>query len=240
MQGLLLEKDATTWVRTPLPEAAVSRVERTAQLRLSDTGDLEGKLTLKYTGLEAMVRRDEEHNEDAAERKKFLEDQVEEYIPTGSNVELTNHPAWDDSASDLVAEFNLKVPGWVSSAGRRVMFPAALFGGQEKHVFEHGDRTHPIYFEFPFQRIDDITVELPAGWKMASLPAPDKQGNQAIAYNLKLEDDKGKLHITRTLSIGVLLMDAKYYSALRDFYQTVRTGDEQQIVLQPGVATASN
>jgi hypothetical protein len=35
-------------------------------------------------------------------------------------------------------------------------------------------------------------------------------------------------------------MDAKYYSALRDFYQTVRTGDEQQIVLQPGVATASN
>ena len=240
VQGLLLEKDATTWVRTPLPDAAVSRVERTAQLRLSDTGDLEGKLTLKYTGLEAMVRRDEEHNEDAAERKKFLEDQVEEYIPTGSNVELSNHPVWDDSASDLVAEFNLKVPGWVSSAGRRVLFPAALFGGQEKHVFEHGDRTHPIYFEFPFQRIDDITVELPAGWKMTSLPAPDKQGNSAIAYNLKLEDDKGKLHITRTLSIGVLLMDAKYYSALRDFYQTVRTGDEQQIVLQPGVATASN
>ena len=240
VQGLRLDKDTATWVRTPVPEASVSRVERTAQLKLSDTGDLEGKLTLKYTGLEALVRRSEERNEDEAERKKFLEDQVEEYIPTGSNVELTNHPVWDNPASDLVAEFNLKVPGWVSSAGRRVLFPAALFGGQEKHVFEHGDRTHPIYFEFPFQRIDDITVELPAGWKMTSLPAPDKQGNQAIAYNLKLEDDKGKLHITRTLSIGVLLMDAKYYSALRDFYQTVRTGDEQQIVLQPGTATASN
>jgi hypothetical protein len=240
VQGLRLDKDTATWVRTPVPEASVSRVERTAQLKLSDTGDLEGKLTLKYTGLEALVRRSEERNEDEAERKKFLEDQVEEYIPTGSNVELTNHPVWDNPASDLVAEFNLKVPGWVSSAARRVLFPAALFGGQEKHVFEHGDRTHPIYFEFPFQRIDDITVELPAGWKMTSLPAPDKQGNQAIAYNLKLEDDKGKLHIMRTLSIGVLLMDAKYYSALRDFYQVVRTGDEQQIVLQPGTATASN
>jgi hypothetical protein len=240
VEGLRLEKDTSTFVRTPLPEASVSRVERTAQLKLSDTGDLEGKLTLKYTGLEAVVRRNEERHEDEAARKKFLEDQVEEYIPAGINVELTNHPVWDNPAADLVAEFNLKVPGWVSGAGRRVMFPAALFGGPEKHVFEHADRTHPLYFEFPFQKVDDITVELPAGWKVASLPAPDKQGNQAIAYNLKLEDDKGKLHITRTLSIGVLLMESKYYSAVREFYQTVRTGDEQQIILQPGVATASN
>ncbi len=240
VQGLLLDKNASTWVRTPLPESSASRIERTAQLKLSDTGDLEGKLTLKYTGLEAMVRRSEEHNEDAAERKKFFEDQVQEYIPVGSEVELTNHPAWDDAASDLVAEFTLKVPGWVSSAGRRVLFPAALFGGEEKHVFEHASRTHPIYFEFPFQRIDDLTVKLPAGWKVTSLPAADKQGNEVIAYNLKLENDKGKLHIVRTLSIGVLLMDAKYYSALRNFYQGVRTGDEQQIVLQPGTATASN
>jgi hypothetical protein len=240
VEGLRLEKDTTTWVRTPVPEASVSRVERTAQLKLSDTGDLEGKLTVRYAGLEAMVRRSEERNEDQAERKKFLEDQVQEYIPTGINVELTNHPGWDDPASDLVAEFNLKVPGWVSSAGRRVLFPAALFSGQEKHVFEHANRAHAIYFEFPFQKIDDITVQLPAGWKVTSLPAPQKQGNPSIAYNLKLENDNGKLHITRSLSIDVLLMDPKYYAALRNFYQGVRTGDEQQIVLQPGIATASN
>ena len=99
-------------------------------MKLSDTGELEGKITLTYTGLEAMVRRREERNEDEAERKKFLEDQVKEYIPTGSDVELTNHPDWSSSASDLTAEFNLKVPGWVSSAGRRVLFPVALFGGR--------------------------------------------------------------------------------------------------------------
>ncbi len=240
VQGLRLEKDNSTWVRTPLPEASVSRVERTAQLKLSDTGELEGKLTFKYTGLEAIARRSEQHNEDQAERKKFLEEQVQEYIPVGINVELTNHPNWDDPASDLVAEFNLKVPGWISSAGRRVLFPASLFGGQEKNVFEHANRTHPIYFEFPFQRIDDITVELPAGWKVTSLPAPDKQGNQKIAYTLKLENDNGKLHISRNLTIDVLMMESQYYSALRGFYQIVRTGDEQQVILQPGVATAGN
>jgi hypothetical protein len=36
------------------------------------------------------------------------------------------------------------------------------------------------------------------------------------------------------------MLDVKYYSALRNFFQTVRTADEQQIVLQPGSAAANN
>jgi hypothetical protein len=35
-------------------------------------------------------------------------------------------------------------------------------------------------------------------------------------------------------------LEAKYYPALRNFFQAVRTGDEEQIVLQPGTASASN
>jgi hypothetical protein len=37
-----------------------------------------------------------------------------------------------------------------------------------------------------------------------------------------------------------MILDQKYYSALRDFFQVVRSGDEEQIVLQSGAATASN
>jgi hypothetical protein len=35
-------------------------------------------------------------------------------------------------------------------------------------------------------------------------------------------------------------LDVKYYMALRNFFQVVRTGDEEQILLQPGTASASN
>jgi hypothetical protein len=57
---------------------------------------------------------------------------------------------------------------------------------------------------------------------------------------MKVENDKDKLHVSRVLSMDVLLMETKYYMALRTFFQTVRTGDEEQIVLQPGTETASN
>jgi len=38
----------------------------------------------------------------------------------------------------------------------------------------------------------------------------------------------------------LISLEPKYYPALRNFYQTVRTTDEQQIVLQPGGASSSN
>jgi hypothetical protein len=55
-----------------------------------------------------------------------------------------------------------------------------------------------------------------------------------------VESDKGTLHLTRTLQSNLLMIDTKYYGTLRSFFQAVRTGDEQQIIVQPGAAAASN
>jgi hypothetical protein len=240
VRGLRLDKDGGTWVQTSLPESAESRIERKADLKLSNEGDLEGKLTVSYTGLEAVRRRVEFRHEDEANRKKFLEEEVQEYIPAAIEVELASSPDWSSSEGPLVADFHLKVPGWASGAGRRALLPVGLFSGTEKHVFDHANRVHPIYFEFPFERRDDVTVELPAGWQVASLPAAQKEDARLIVYTLKAENMKSTLHLTRSLRVDVLLLEPKYYSTLRSIFQAVRTGDEEQIVLQPGTATASN
>ncbi len=44
--GLRLDKDGGSWIRTTLPQASESRLERVGRLKLSETGDLEGKVTL--------------------------------------------------------------------------------------------------------------------------------------------------------------------------------------------------
>jgi hypothetical protein len=241
VQGLRLDKDGGSWVQTTLPDSSASRIERKAILKLSaEDGGLQGKLTVTYAGLEALSRRVEERNQDATERKTFLEDEVKEFVPAAVEVELTNQPDWKSSSLSLVAEFDLKVPGWAAGAGRRAMLPVGLFTATEKHVFDHADRVHPIYVQFPWQKVDDVTIELPAGWQVSSLPATQDIPGHVVTYSLKVENDKGKLHLARTLNIDFLLLDTKYYAALRKFFQVVRTGDEEQIVLQPGTTAASN
>lgn len=239
-KGLRLDKDGGQWIETSLPDSKVSQISRKATLKLiPDTGALEGKLIVTYTGLEASSRRVDQRNEDDTARKKMLEDEVREFIPSGSEAELVNHPDWHTSSAELVAEFDLKVPGWAESTGRRVMMPVGLFSAPEKHVFDHANRVHPIYFKYPASRFDDISIELPEGWRVSSLPAVAEEDQKIIVYTLKAENDKGVLHISRKFNTDVLFMDSKYYSALQDFYRRIRTRDEQQIVLLPGTATAS-
>ena len=238
--GLRLDGDGGTWIKTTLPESADSQILRNAKLKLSDTGDLEGKLTVTYTGLEGMYRRLEERNADEVGRKKFLEDELKEQIPAAAELELTNKPDWASSETPLVAELDVKIPGWVSSAGKRAVLPVGFFAADEKRVFEHAQRVHPIYFEYPHEKIDDVTIELPTGWQVSSVPAPQTHDAKVVLYDLKMESSNGTVRVTRKLNIDLLILEQKYYAALRNFFQTVRTGDEEQILLQPGTASASN
>ena len=238
--GLRLDKDGGTWIQSTLPESSESKIEHKAKLQLSETGNLEGKLTVIFTGLEAMSRRVEERHSDDVEKKKYLEDQVKEYIPTAVELDLINQPDWKSSSQPMVAEFNLKIPGWVSGAGRRALLPVGIFSAPEKHVFEHTNRVHPLYFEYPFEKVDDVTIDLPLGWQVQTLPPAQKQDGHVVVYNMQAEKDASSVHLSRKLTVDLLLLDAKYYLALRNFFQVVRTGDEEQIVLQPGAASASN
>ncbi len=238
--GLRLDKDGGSWVQTSLPESSASQVVRKADLKLSPNGDLEGKLVVTFTGLEGLRWRVDERNDDNAARKKALEDEVKSYIPVGSEIELTKQPDWANPEVPLVADFNVKVPEWAAVSGRHALFPMTIFSGAGKRVFEHNERVYPIYFQFRSQELDDITVEVPAGWQIAGLPKPVNQNVRVFGYTISADNSNGALHLTRKLDINVLMLEPKYYSPLRSFFQIVKAGDEQQVVLQPGSSTASN
>jgi hypothetical protein len=238
--GLKLDKDGGTWIMTSMPESGDSQVERKADLKLTQEGSLEGKLKVTYSGLEAASLRVEERNQDDTTRKKVLEDQVRSAVPAAIEVELTNKPDWSGAEAKLVAEFDLKVPGWVSGAGSHALLPVGIFGGPEKHLCEHTTRVHPLYFHFASQKVDDVTIELPLGWKVSNLPKPGDKDAKLLVYTMKADEKNGTLHLERRLKSEVLMLEPKYYPAVRSFYESVRTGDEEQIMLQPMASGGGN
>jgi hypothetical protein len=206
-------------------------VERRATLALDDSGTLEGKATITFRGLSALRRRIDERDEDDADRKKFLEDEIKAYIPASVEAELSNTPDWKGASNTLVAEFNLKITGWAAAAGRRTMLAVGVFSGTEKHVFDHTTRVHPIYFDFVYTDTDDVTITPPAGTQIANLPAPERIDARACVYDMTANKKDGALHLTRSLMIDLHFLGPEFYPKLRTFFQSVRTDDEQQVVL---------
>jgi hypothetical protein len=237
--GRLLDKEGGSWIDTPLPPSDVNRIARKADFHLTDEGSLEGTVTVTYTGLEAQYLRIEERNADDAARKLLLEEYLKNSIPSAADVELKNKPEWTGSKSPLVAEFDVKIPGWMAAAGKRALLPAGLFVAHEKHLFEHASRTYPVYYRYPFSKVDDITVALPVGWKVEGELKPINQDAKAIAYTFSEDSKPGSLHLQRSLRADIFLVPPDKYSILRTFYQFVRTSDDQQVVLLPGAAMAA-
>ena len=238
--GRLLDKEGGKWITTEAPTSKDSKIVRTAEFNLDEHGSLEGKVKLSYTGMEAMDRRREERDADDAEKKRYLEDQLKEYIPVGADVELTNAPEWKASDPPLVAEFAVKIEGWVSGAGRRAMMPVGVFSASEKRVFDHAERVQPVYYRYYYTKEDDIKIELPLGWHVASVPQAQDFDAKAAEYILKCDDQKTAVRINRTLRVDLFMVPKDKYPVLRNFYQVVRTGDEEQIMLQPSGTSASN
>lgn len=240
VRGLKLDRDGGEWVSTPGSAAGDSRIERHADLELAADGSLRGKLRVVYSGLEARGMRVDERDADALARRKFLEQQVRDWVPVGIDVKLVNEPAWSASSDLLVADFELGVPGWATVAGERLLVPAGLFGGAEHGVFEHAERTYPIYFTYPYQRLDDVRIRLPDGLQLANPLPPRRSDLGALVYLLAAEQEKGLLRLRREFTVDAAIVPVKYYSKVRDFYQALRSGDDTQLVLaRTGAAPAA-
>ena len=234
VNGFMLDKDAGVWVHTPIPASSDSRILRKAVLKLDTQGTLSGKLTLTFTGLEALEYRLAERNEDEAQRKTYLERTAKGFIPVGSEVELTNKPDWSSSSPELVAEFNLKIPGWVTGAGHKALMPVGVFSNAEKYMFQHASRTADIYFRYPYQTEDDVAIELPSGWHVTSAPAAQQRDLKMFFYGSSVEQNGGTLHLARRTALNGVYVGAKNYSVVRAFYQFVKNSDEQEIVIAYG------
>jgi hypothetical protein len=88
--------------------------------------------------------------------------------------------------------------------------------------------------------VDEINIQLPAGWQVGSVPKPVDQDAKAVQYTLKIDGSGSSLHFKRLLRSDLFIVPADKYGILRAFYQRVRTGDDQQVVLQQGAVAAAN
>ena len=139
-----------------------------------------------------------------------------------------------------MVEFKVTIPGWVSTSGKLAFISATLFGASEKGLFQREDRIHPIYFPYPTQKQDDVSISLPAGWQTVSLPKPQNVDLKAVLYSLNVAGEQATVHLRRELDSELELVPAQSYTPLRNFFQFVRSSDEEQVALQPGPAAANN
>jgi len=230
--GIRVEKDNTLFVDTPNPRSEEAVVERKAFLQLDGEGGLQGKLHVRFTGHEALERRLENRERDEAGRRKALEDEVKGWLPAGSTAELSSVSKWDEASESLDADFALKVANYGAATRRRLLLPLAVFESTTLHALRNSRRVHPVYFPYPYQELDEVTLQLPADRKVEALPAPRSQSTLFGTYKASYESQTGSVKFQRRFVMDRTFFRVEDYPRLRVSFDSVRAGDEEPVVLQ--------
>jgi hypothetical protein len=237
--GLKLDKKGGTFVKAPPVTYDKSVIRRTAQATLEENGTLKSNVTIEFKGAEALEHRLDELDNDDAGRKKDLEDELKEWLPKGAIVKMEASQGWEGTDEPLVARFSVEVPDYASTAGKRLLAPAYLFQLKQNQAFTHGQRKYPVYFPYPFTEADSVSITVPSGFTIESVPQQRDAKLPYARYQNTSQFDGLHLVTQRNLFFNGVYFPLEKYSELKEFFGTVQTGDEQQAVLHAGGSTSA-
>ena len=215
-------------------------VERKAKLRLDERGAIEGDVTVVYSGLEAFNRRFDARLLDETAKRETLEKELRGWIPRSAEVRLQNQPEWLRTDNTLTAEFRVRINDWATTAGQRMLCPEGIFSGGEQSVFQSENRLYDLYFPYPSETRDSISVSLPPLYEVEAVPAAKSRDLAFLSYKAFVQKNAVSVEISRRLTLGRISLPVTSYGGVHAFYQDLRSADESQIVLTAAKPNASN
>jgi Domain of Unknown Function with PDB structure (DUF3857) len=238
--GVRVGKQNGEIVKTPAPLAADANTIRHADMTIDEDGLAVGKLEVDFTGQRGAIRREEERNEDETGRRKSLENEIKGWLPTGSSFEITNVADWDKNDLPLHVEGTAKIPNLGTMAGHRMLVAEAVFQASQAKAFEPEKRVNPIYFHYPYEEIDTVKLRAPAGYRIENVPAIVQVKSGPVAYEISAAQQDNSVEVKRHLLVSGIMFPVEVYPALRQFFNTVKTNDDAQIVFQNAESAKNN
>jgi hypothetical protein len=229
--GLRLDKP-TAPIVTSVSSESDAIITRNADLSISADGTISGKVSVDFQGQDAAILRTDNRLEDETGQKKDLEDEIKNWLPSGATLKVISAGPWDQNSTPLHVEATVSIAGLGASAGSRMLLPIEVFDGRYTDVFAAEKRVNIIDFRYPYQEVDDIKFNVPAGYSFGSLPNPANLNAGAAIYSITATKQGNTMEVKRQFVMKATLFEAKYYGAIRSLFGKVKSSDSAQAILQ--------
>ncbi len=239
--GFRLSEKTAVIATTPSGTYKDAAMQRIANLAIDETGGVKGAARFVMSGQEALHWRQLALENDESEVKKQFNESMRDYLPEGVQADFDHFQGLEDSGSSLSGF--VRISGTLGSGtGKRLFLPGLFFESRASHPFVAQDkRITPIDLHYAKLEQDDVTVHLPPGYSVESVPqSPDVTWPNYAMLRIHAAAKDGSVEVVRAFARNFCLLYAKDYNNLHDFYQKVATADQQQLVLTRTPAPKGN
>ena len=229
--GLVVTADSGTIISLPLLPPATNRLLRTAQMKLSPSGDLAGVIKEVRWGGPAVDSREAYLRVPPSERPKVLENFLGLSLSnfTLRNASIGNLERYDQS---LTFDYEFVATGYAKQAGNLLIVRPRVVGGKGNSLLTGKPRKYPIEFEEATRQDDIFDITLPDGYVVDDLPQPVHAECKYATYKSDVQVKDNVLHYKRTYEITDLVVPTEKLSEVRDFFHQIAMDEKSSAVLR--------
>jgi uncharacterized protein DUF3857 len=192
-------------------------------------GTVSGKAKVIKSEYNAMAFRNNYAGQDVGNYLQFLENKW-------GGIEISNYEVENKANTDkpIQEAFDFKATDVTENIGGKIYIDPQLFLEGSKNPFTQEKRSLPVFFGFPKQEKYMITLEIPEGFAVESMPesATYTTTEGVASFKCTFRKEGSKIQILTVSDINVMLVAASFYPAIKDFYQKISNKLNEKIVLK--------
>lgn len=225
--GRLIRKDGTS-LQVDLMPKRMSREISYISAVIQPDGSAEGKIRRQYTDYEALEYRAKAVG---ANTESFVESIENE----NNGIEISGYTRDNDLDlyKPLTESFSFKDTKTTENINGKLYVSPMLFLTSTENPFKLEKREYPIDYGYPTEVKYSISIELPKGYTVESLPKPINlvTGDDIGSFKYNISNVENKIQLSVSATINFAIVSAEYYDILKDFYQKMIEKETEKIVL---------
>ncbi|NWK99835.1 transglutaminase [Flavobacterium collinsii] len=226
--GRLIRNDGTSQEIDLMPKRASSDIVF-INYNIDSEGKISGQTRRQCSDYNAMISRE---NFEKLKEEEYLEKlennsgriEVSEYLRTNEK----------DLLAPIIETYSFKGNNLCEVIGGKIYVNPMLFFTQYKNPFKQEIREYPVDFGFPFLDKYNITIKIPDGFTIETLPKAavyNMQNNVgSFKFNIVVEENILQLSIIHQINKAIVGSDE--YEMLKDYYKGMIAKQTEKIVLK--------
>jgi hypothetical protein len=229
-QGRLIKKDGTTLEIDLMPKTNSKDIVN-IMATINETGDVYGKVREQYFDYNAYVFRDK-YNGIATQ--SYIEKLEKEY----QGIEISSYNIQNNLDLELpvIENYDFKTSNTVEIIGDKMYVSPFLIFAITENPFKQEKREYPVDFVYPDQDKFSISLTIPEGYVVESLPQPKALAmpDNLASFKYMISNNGSQIQMLYTHDTNQAIIGAEYYEELKSFYKEIVEKQTEKIVLKKG------
>lgn len=226
--GRLVREDGTS-EEIKLEPTVPSKKVVNMKVAIDKNGVLSGKYRVFRTDYEAFAFREKYAGINQQNYLDIIENDYPGLQIGGYSIENIT-----DLAKPVNENFDFSTDRQCEIIGDKMYISPQLFFTQTKNPFKQENREFPIYFGFTSQDKFNLTMEIPIGYEVESIPKPIKlkTDENVVSFVFNAEISNNTIQIVIQKDYNKQIVSASFYPVLQDFFKAMVDKLNEKIVLK--------